>query len=48
MKVMIDTNILLFVLFDDAKLTRHELEILEDPANEIIASSISLFEIRAL
>jgi PIN domain nuclease of toxin-antitoxin system len=45
MKVMIDTNILLFVLFDDSNLTKHETEILEDPANEIIVSSISLFEI---
>jgi len=45
MKVMIDTNILLFVLFDDAKLSKSELVIINDDDNEIIVSAVSLFEI---
>lgn len=45
MKILIDTNILLFVLFDDSKLSDKELKLLQDDNNEIIVSSISLFEI---
>jgi PIN domain nuclease of toxin-antitoxin system len=45
MKVLIDTNILLFILFDDTKLSKKELKIITDENNEIIVSSISLFEI---
>ena len=45
MKVLIDTNILLYILFDDSKLTSKELEIIHNEDNEIIISSISLFEI---
>jgi PIN domain nuclease of toxin-antitoxin system len=45
MKILIDTNILLFILFDDAKLSKKEIEIISDDNNEIIVSSISLFEI---
>ena len=45
MKIIIDTHILLFLLFDDDKLSKREIQILEDDTNEIIISSISLFEI---
>jgi PIN domain nuclease of toxin-antitoxin system len=45
MKVIIDTNILLFILFDDSKLSKNELEVIHNEDNEIIISSISLFEI---
>jgi PIN domain nuclease of toxin-antitoxin system len=45
MKVLIDTNILLFILFDDARLSNSELGIIKDENNEIIVSAISLFEI---
>mgnify|MGYP001244708661 FL=1 len=45
MKVLIDTNILLYILFDDLKLSKNEIEIISDDNNEIIVSSISLFEI---
>jgi PIN domain nuclease of toxin-antitoxin system len=45
MKVLVDTNIVLFILFDDTKLSKKEAIILNDESNEIIVSSISLFEI---
>ncbi len=45
MKIIIDTNILLFVLFDDSRLSVREKEVIENTSNEIIISSISLFEI---
>ena len=45
MKIFIDTNILLYILFDDSKLSAREIEILQDESNEVIVSSISLFEI---
>jgi len=45
MKVLIDTNILLYILFDDLKLSKNEIEIISDDNNEIIVSSITLFEI---
>lgn len=45
MKVLIDTNVLLFILFDDAKLSKKQYKIISDEINEIIVSSISLFEI---
>ena len=45
MKILIDTNILLFILFDESRLTKRELEIIQDEDNEIIVSAISFFEI---
>lgn len=45
MKIIVDTNILLYLLFDGSKLTKREREIIQDVRNEIIVSSISLFEI---
>lgn len=45
MKILIDTNILLLILFDDGKLTTNELKIIQDEKNEIIITSISIFEI---
>ncbi len=45
MKILIDTNILLFVLFDEAGLSKRELELIKDEDNEIIVSAISFFEI---
>lgn len=45
MNVIIDTNILLFILFDEKKLSKREIAVIEDENNQIIISSISLFEI---
>ncbi len=45
MKILIDTNILLLILFDDEKLTKNELKTIEDENNEIIITGISIFEI---
>ena len=45
MKILIDTSILLWILFDKDKLKKKEKEIIENENNEIIISSISLFEI---
>ncbi len=45
MKILIDTNILLYIIFNDDKLTKKELELINHENNDIIISSISLFEI---
>lgn len=45
MRVLIDTQIILWVLFDSSKLTTTELTLLEDGEHDIVCSSISLFEI---
>ncbi len=42
---LLDTQILLWVLFDSKRLTQGELKILNDESNEIVCSSISIFEI---
>ncbi|MDB4570498.1 type II toxin-antitoxin system VapC family toxin [Akkermansiaceae bacterium] len=45
MKVLIDTQIILWVLMDSARLTSREKEILNDEQNEIFCYPISFFEI---
>lgn len=45
MKILIDTNILLMILFEDGKLNKNEIKIIEDENNEIYVTSISIFEI---
>ena len=45
MKILIDTQIILWVLTDQRKLRKHEIEVLEDPGNEIYCHPISFFEI---
>jgi PIN domain nuclease of toxin-antitoxin system len=45
MKILIDTHILLWIIFNDNKLTAKERKIIQNPENEIIISSISLLEI---
>jgi len=45
MKILIDTQIILWILFDSKKLSNSEKEILISDDNQIICSSISLFEI---
>ena len=45
MKVLIDTQIILWILFDSKKLSSTEKKILVSDNNQIICSSISLFEI---
>ena len=45
MNILIDTQILLLILFKGSELTSKEIEIIKDDKNEIICSSISLFEI---
>jgi PIN domain nuclease of toxin-antitoxin system len=43
--ILVDTNIVLFLLFDDTQLSHKELELINDEKNRIIISSISIFEI---
>lgn len=45
MKVLIDTQIVLWLLFEKNKIKQHEIDLIEDADNEIICSAISLFEI---
>jgi PIN domain nuclease of toxin-antitoxin system len=45
MKILIDTHFLLWIIFDDKKLTLKEKKIIQNPLNDIIISSISLLEI---
>lgn len=45
MKILVDTNVLLWILFDDSKLSKKDLSYINNENNEIILSSISLFEI---
>jgi PIN domain nuclease of toxin-antitoxin system len=45
MKVLVDTNILLWILFDESKLKSNELKIINNSENEIILSGISFLEI---
>ena len=45
MKILVDTNILLWILFDDSKLKKNEIALINNSENEIIISGISLFEI---
>jgi len=45
MNILIDTNIILWILFDSKSLNEKEKLIIEDENNQIIVSSISIFEI---
>ncbi|MDH5434519.1 MAG: type II toxin-antitoxin system VapC family toxin [Gammaproteobacteria bacterium] len=45
MRLLIDTHIFLWLIFSPTKISRHILDILEDPYNEVCLSSISLWEI---
>lgn len=45
MNILIDTNILLWVLFDSKSLNEKEISVIEDENNQIFVSSISIFEI---
>ncbi|MCK5154909.1 MAG: type II toxin-antitoxin system VapC family toxin [Spirochaetales bacterium] len=45
MKILIDTQIILWILTDGKKLKQNEIDIINSPDNEIICSSISIFEI---
>lgn len=45
MKYLIDTHIVLWLLFNPAKISDDKLSILEDPENEIYVSSLSFWEI---
>ncbi len=45
MNILIDTNILLYILFGNEKLKVNELNLIESSNNEIIISSISILEI---
>lgn len=45
MKILIDTQIILWILTDGKKLKQNEIDIINNPDNEIICSSISIFEI---
>jgi len=45
MKILIDTQIVLWLLMDSSRLSKDSKEIISNIENEIICSSISLFEI---
>ncbi len=45
MTYLLDTQLLLWILFDSKRLNQSELKILNDESNEIVCSSISIFEI---
>ena len=45
MKIVLDTQFILWILFDSGRLSKREKEIIYDENNQIICSSISLFEI---
>jgi PIN domain nuclease of toxin-antitoxin system len=45
LRFLLDTHALLWWLFDDPRLSRRVREILSDPANEILVSSASAWEI---
>ena len=45
MKLLLDTHALLWWLSDDAKLGAKARALIEDPANEIVVSVVSLWEI---
>jgi PIN domain nuclease of toxin-antitoxin system len=45
MNILIDTNIIFWILFDSKSLNKKEKLIIEDNTNQIIVSSISIFEI---
>jgi PIN domain nuclease of toxin-antitoxin system len=43
--ILIDTHILLWAIFDDSKINSNHKEILKNPENRILVSTISPFEI---
>ena len=45
MKILIDTHILLWLLYDPAKIKIHHLRLLEDKSKQVFFSSISIAEI---
>lgn len=45
MKILIDTQIILWILFDSSMLSKKEKDAIYDEDNEVMCSSISLFEI---
>ncbi len=45
MKILLDTNIVLWILFDGLKLKKNEIQLIDDENNDIIVSNISFFEI---
>lgn len=45
MNILIDTQILLYILFDKSKLSKNEKDIILEENNQIFCSSVSFFEI---
>ena len=45
MKILLDTHILVWYFTDDAKLTNEARKMIENPANEIYYSILSVFEV---
>lgn len=45
MKLLLDTHVALWSLFDDPRLSRTARELILDPANEICVSAVTLWEI---
>ena len=45
MRVLLDTHVFLWFILDDTRLGRRALEVIEDPANEILISPATFWEI---
>lgn len=45
MRALLDTHVLLWWLADDARLAAHHRELIADPANQLLVSSISVAEV---
>ncbi len=45
LKILLDTQFLIWILFEPDKLKKQEIELLSDYENEVVYSPISLFEI---
>jgi len=44
-KILVDTHVLLWWLSDDPKLPKHHRELIQDPSNRVLVSSVSIAEI---
>jgi len=45
MRLLLDTHVAIWAVLGDSRVTRHALDLLEDDANEVFVSAVSLWEI---
>ncbi len=45
MKIVVDTHILLWWMLNDRKLTKNAQDLIADPSNQVLVSSVSVWEI---